>query len=214
MFKQIDYDNWDRKEIYVKFYGYLYCLTVQMDITEFVCKIKKKGFKFYPSICWCITKATNSDIDYRYSRVNGKVGYWDKLNAHYSLMRKNTSLFTHNVTEFTEDFETFHENFLVDKENAENCNGLYYYTEPQPDTVHISTMPGTAYTALSYSKPTTYTNYGAKDTAFIPFVTVGKYYESEGRIKVPVTVEFHHAVNDGYHADKFFKLLEETCRNF
>ena len=33
-------------------------------------------------------------------------------------------------------------------------------------------------------------------------------------MKMPVTVEFHHAVNDGWHAENFFRLLEECCRGF
>ena len=36
MFIPIDYENWDRKEIYDAFHGYMYCMTVELDITEFL----------------------------------------------------------------------------------------------------------------------------------------------------------------------------------
>lgn len=39
MFIPIDYEQWDRKEIYDAFHGYLYCMTVELDITEFLKKI-------------------------------------------------------------------------------------------------------------------------------------------------------------------------------
>ena len=55
MKKKIDYENWDRKEIYELFHGYLFYLTVEIDITEFLETIHKHQWKFYPSICYCIT---------------------------------------------------------------------------------------------------------------------------------------------------------------
>ena len=51
MKKKIDYENWDRKEIYELFHGYLFYLTVEIDITEFLETIHKHQWKFYPSIC-------------------------------------------------------------------------------------------------------------------------------------------------------------------
>lgn len=41
MFIPIDYENWDRKEIYDAFHGYMYCMTVELDITEFLEKSMK-----------------------------------------------------------------------------------------------------------------------------------------------------------------------------
>ena len=48
MFIPIDYEQWDRKEIYDAFHGYLYCMTVELDITEFLKKIHENHWKFYP----------------------------------------------------------------------------------------------------------------------------------------------------------------------
>ena len=43
---------------------------------------------------------------------------------------------------------------------------------------------------------------------------IGKYHEVNGQMKMPVTVEFHHAVNDGYHAEQFFQKFEACLQNF
>ena len=32
---------------------------------------------------------------------------------------------------------------------------------------------------------------------------IGKYHEEKRTDEMPVTVEFHHAVNDGWHAENF-----------
>ena len=67
MFIPIDYEQWDRKEIYDAFHGYLYCMTVELDITEFLKKIHENHWKFYPSMCYCIAKTVNGHQDYRYA---------------------------------------------------------------------------------------------------------------------------------------------------
>ncbi|MDD4125922.1 MAG: CatA-like O-acetyltransferase, partial [Eubacteriales bacterium] len=104
MFTFIDYENWNRKEIYEKFFGYTYSVTAEIDITDFREKTKSKGYKFYPSICWAIGKTVNSDADYRFARMNGKPGCYDKLKVHFNLLRNDGSnLFSHAVTPFTED---------------------------------------------------------------------------------------------------------------
>ncbi len=215
MFHLIDYESWDRAEIYEHFHGYLYCMTVEIDITEFLDAIHQNHRKFYPSICYCITRTVNSDVCYRYCRMYDKVGYWDQVNAHYTVMRTASNhLFTHQRTLYDPDFSTFYEDFLRDKALAEAGDSLYFDKSGAMDNVHISIMPNTVFSGLAYSKPDAFTGYGTANISYIPFVMVGKYHSVDGRVKMPVTVEFHHAVNDGYHAEQFFHLLEETCRNF
>lgn len=213
MFHKIDFDSWNRREIFEAFEGYLYCMTVELDVTEFLRTLQEQKKKFYPSICYCITKTVNENRYYRYARVQGQIGYWDRIQSHYTLLRNNTDhLFTHQRTLYDSDFSTYYNRFLRDKENAENGDSLYFDQSGAMDNVHISIMPNTVYTGLSYSKPASFTKYGTPNTSYVPFIMIGKYHEVNGRMKMPVTAEFHHAVNDGYHAEQFFQLLEQCCR--
>ena len=91
MFIPIDYEQWDRKEIYDAFHGYLYCMTVELDITEFLKKIHENHWKFYPSMCYCIAKTVNGHQDYRYAKINGQVGYFDQVNPHYTTTSPGTA---------------------------------------------------------------------------------------------------------------------------
>lgn len=90
MFHPIASENWDRQEIFTAFEGYLYCMTVELDVTEFLQTLHKKGRKFYPSICYCIAKTVNANRNFRFARVNNTIGYWDQVHAHYTVLRKNT----------------------------------------------------------------------------------------------------------------------------
>ncbi|NLN55556.1 MAG: hypothetical protein GX148_04550 [Clostridiales bacterium] len=213
MFNFIDYENWNRKEIYDKFLGYTFSVTTEIDITSFRQNTKAAGYKFYPSICWAIGKTVNSDRDFRFARINGKPGYYDKLDVHFNMLRNDGSnLFTHAITPFDEDFKSFYNRFQKDKADAEGCGKLYNYDKPRMDCVHVSVMTDIIHTALAMSKPAEFSAYNKPDTAFIPFIIVGKFYEKEGKTVLPVTAELHHCVNDGFHTQKLFKLLEQSCR--
>ena len=43
----------------------------------------------------------------------------------------------------------------------------------------------------------------------IPIFTIGKYYQEEERIIVPIAIQVHHAVCDGFHVCRFINELQE-----
>lgn len=215
MFHNIDYENWDRKEIYDSFDGYTYCLSVELDMTELYRYMKRSQRKFYPLICWVVTKTVNEDADYRFVKMDGEIGYFDSLNTSYTLRRKEKPhLFTHMVTEFDEDPDVYYKRFLKDKALAEAEDRLYYFAEMRPDSVDVSVTPDTSFRSLSLCIPASFYQKDPENMRYTPFTTVGRFYERDGRIILPAATNFHHAVNDGYHAEKYFKLLQKNLNYF
>lgn len=46
-------------------------------------------------------------------------------------------------------------------------------------------------------------------TTLAPVVTWGKYELQQGRLKMPLTMNIHHAVADGFHLSRFFTEVQE-----
>ena len=69
----------------------------------------------------------------------------------------------------------------------------------------FSTIPWASYTAIVQPVPT------PADSN--PRITWGKYFKTEGRLKIPVTVLANHALMDGYHISKFFQELQQRFDN-
>ena len=42
-----------------------------------------------------------------------------------------------------------------------------------------------------------------------PIFTIGKYYQEDGLIKIPLAMQVHHAVCDGFHICRFINELQE-----
>ncbi|MBP8894155.1 MAG: chloramphenicol acetyltransferase CAT, partial [Saprospiraceae bacterium] len=48
----------------------------------------------------------------------------------------------------------------------------------------------------------------------IPIFTMGKYFQQDNKILLPMSVQVHHAVCDGYHTSRFFNEVQELVSNF
>lgn len=204
----IDYDNWDRREIFERFCPCSYSITAEVDITRLIATIKAAGYKFYPTICYIISQVVNSRVDYRYAYIDGNVGYYDRVDPLYTLMRKNSTLFTHTVTEYVEDFHSFYKAFESDRTAAENGNTLYYGGREPDNVLCISITPTLSFKQLSFCYNMT------REGSLVPFVTIGKYYEQNGKIMLPLATEFRHEVNDGYHSSLFYELIQLAIDRF
>ena len=77
-----------------------------------------------------------------------------------------------------------------------------YFTGPLGnDVFQCSPMPWVTFTHISH------TNSGKKDNA-TPLFDWGKYYEKNGRIMLPISVQVHHSFVDGIHIGQFVNSLQ------
>jgi len=74
----INYQAWERREIYEMFKGTTMYTTVQLDITDFLDKVKQHNLRFYPVMVYCISKVINAFEEYKYGYDEDKnIGIWD-----------------------------------------------------------------------------------------------------------------------------------------
>lgn len=77
-----------------------------------------------------------------------------------------------------------------------------YFTGPLGnDVFQFSPMPWVTYTHISH------TNSGKKDNA-TPLFDWGKFYERDGKLLLPFSVQAHHSFVDGLHIGKLVEKLQ------
>ncbi len=84
--------------------------------------------------------------------------------------------------------------------------GAYFTGRPGNDFFMCSPMPWITYTHISH------TNSGKKDNA-TPLFDWGKYYEREGRVYMPISVQVHHSFVDGIHIGRFADVLQNNLNS-
>ena len=95
---------------------------------------------------------------------------------------------------------TFHGNFLKDRERYKDLRGFDFTGVPQ-NIFNVSCLPWLKYKSFDI-------HVFDEGKYLAPVVTWGKYEERNGRLTIPLSVNIHHAVCDGFHLCRFFNELQ------
>lgn len=148
MFQKKDMDTWDRTEIFRHFIDELRCvmsMTVELDVTDFVKAIGKRGCSFYPAMLWVVSAAVNQREELRMGyNAQGEAGVWEAVSPYYAHFHKEDERFVKLVTVYSPCFETFYRRFCEDKRRFAAYRG-FEQTEIPPNTFDVSCLPWTHY---------------------------------------------------------------------
>ena len=206
-FKIIDMDNWSRKETFDHFSTVAkstYSLTVKVDVTSLVEKIKKDNLRFYPIFTWIITKALNQFEQFKMGYdAEGRLGYYSYINPMYSVMDKDKNVVS-LCTEFEEKVSAFYKKMTDDLENFEKDGKE---TAFYPNFYIVSTLPWLHYESFTVLNE-------SEQHFLFPMVTWGKYVQENGKYMIPLALQVSHAVADGYHCAQFYEAVEQLIKEF
>lgn len=208
-FIKIDFENYNRKKHFNHYFNNIPCtfsLCKELDITHFLNSIKNRNLKFYPSIIFSLSVITNKHTEFRISIKDNELGYFDYVNPSYTIFNKEKETFFELWTEYNEDFNIFYENYKKDMEDYKNFEG--FFTKDFIDNVfNISSIPWTEFSGFNLNLKKGY-------EYLLPIFTIGKYYEKDNKIVLPISVQVNHAVCDGYHVARFLNELQEFINKF
>lgn len=209
-FNIIDIDTWDRKEYFNHFIKKVVCTystVVNIDITKFLSDIKLKSLKFYPTFIYVITQAVNSISNFKMSlNDKGILGYWDQISPSYTIFHEDDKTFSAIYTEYNLNFEEFYKNCIKDISYYSNKKGLFPKGEIT-NSFPVSCLPWVSFTNFNI-------NVFDQGKFLSPIITWGKYFEQNQKVLLPIALQIHHAVADGYHVGKFFSEVQDYTNNF
>ncbi len=75
------------------------------------------------------------------------------------------------------------------------------------NTFPISCIPWVSFTGFNL-------NIQDDGTYLTPIFTFGKYFEQNNKTFIPISIQVHHAVCDGYHTSRFINEVQELASDF
>lgn len=211
MFQRIDMAAWPRKEYFQHYYHSIPCsysMTTNIDITSLKRTLTEAKSSFVPAMIYLLAAEVNRHEEFRTSMdEEGCVGVFDVMHPSYAVFHKETETFSCLWTQFDSDYRTFLQNYDHDIQQYGAMPGI----APKPDMPNnvfdISNIPWTSFSGFNLNLPK-----GA--SYLLPIFTLGKYFRQGDRLLLPVSVQVHHAVCDGFHLCRFLNELQEQANRF
>ncbi|HEF1869946.1 TPA: type A chloramphenicol O-acetyltransferase, partial [Bacillus cereus] len=200
-FHVIDREDWNREQ-HFEHYLKLKCtfsMTVNVDITMLLGEVYQKGIKFYPVFIYLISRVVNNHKKFRTCfNDEGVVGYWEEMIPSYTIFHKDDKSFSSIWTDYSSDFRTFYNNYEDDMRCYASVHGLFTKENIPPNVFPISSIPWTSFTGFNL-------NINNDENFLLPIITCGKYFNDGNKVMLPVSLQVHHSVCDGYDASQFIE---------
>ncbi len=200
----INIESWNRKE-HFEFFSRMaspyFGITTEVDCTIAYDNAKENGNSFFAHYLHKSMIAVNSVEELRLRIVDNKVALFEKINVGATVGRADGT-FGFIFVNFSDDFETFNKELQNEIQTVLNSTGLRLNDDDiKKDLIRHSTIPWTSFTGLLH--PTNFDR-----TESVPKITFGKFSIREGKKYLPVSIEAHHGLVDGFHLAKYLSEFQ------
>jgi Chloramphenicol O-acetyltransferase len=203
----IDLEKWSRKD-HFNFFRQLdyphFNVCGNVDITAFYKYIKDNGLPFFISVLYASTKTANSIKEFRYRIREDKVIEHDIVSPSFTVMTEG-EVFSFCTAQYTDSYMEFKANSLLEIDKIKNS--VRIKDEPgRDDLLYITSIPWISFTNITHPIQ-------MNPVDSIPRISWGKFFEEGGKIKLPLSVQAHHALVDGIHVGRFFNTMQDILDN-
>ncbi len=199
-FTVIDINSWERREHFEHYLSSVPCtysMTVRLDITN----LRKQDLRLYPTMLYLLTKTVNQFDQFRMAfNSSGQLVLYSRMEPCYTVFHKDTETFSNLWTLYSDDYTVFLRRYEEDLQTFGNEKAFLAKPGVPENSFTVSALPWTTFE--SFHLNTTDFRY------LIPIFTIGKYFQQGDRIYLPLAVQVHHSVCDGFHVCRFVNKLQ------
>jgi len=201
--RTIDMQTWPRREHFKVFNAFdhpHFNMCANIDLTTFYPVVKQRGVSFTVAIVYVLSRVSNAIPEFRYRIRAGKVIEHEIVHPSTTIL-VDEDLFTFCTIDYIEDFSEFAvraaERIAYVKEHPSLKD------EPgQDDLLFMTALPWVSFTSFMHPM-----NLQPADS--VPRFAWGKFFEEGEFLKMPLSVQGHHALMDGIHMARFYADVQD-----
>jgi chloramphenicol O-acetyltransferase type A len=200
--RTIDMRTWPRREHFELFSAFdhpHFNMCTNIDLTMFYPFIKRRDISFTVAIVYALSRAANAIPEFRYRMRPGVVVEHEIVHPSTTILA-NEDLFSFCTMDYFEEFSLFApkaaERIACAKEQAT------LEDEPErDDLLFMTAIPWVSFTSFMHPMQ-------LHPADSIPRFAWGKLFEDGNYLKMPLSVQGHHALMDGIHMGKFYAEVQ------
>lgn len=203
--KILDIENWNRKDQFFFFKNYdnpFFNICADLDVTALVQFVKDQRLSFFSASLFLSLKAANEIQQFRYRIREQKVIIHDIVHAGSTVLNGDKETFSFCYFDYFPDFNQFDSHVSQKLKDNQANGGKLDPQDFRDDLIHYSVIPWIAFTSVSHPR-----KFHQADS--IPKIVFGKYHNVGDQMKMPISVQAHHALMDGIHVARFLDLFQD-----
>jgi chloramphenicol O-acetyltransferase type A len=200
--REIDLETWPRRAHFKLFSGFdhpHFNMCANVDLTTFYPVLKQRGVSFTVAITYLLSRASNAIPEFRYRIRAGKVVEHEIVHPSVTILA-DEDLFSFCTFDYVEDFSGFAvraaERIAYVKEHPT------LRSEPgQDNLLFMTALPWVSFTSFAHPMQ-------LHPADSVPRFAWGKFFEEGKFLKMPLSVQGHHALMDGIHMARFYAEVQ------
>lgn len=181
-----------------------FAITIEVDATALDTRLRATGRKTYPAHIWALASVVNKHDEFRMTLDSqGNPATWDVVDPSFTVFNAQRETFANVWAPYDDDFEVFQAQLTTLLAQHRTATTPFPQGFPPPSNLFdISSLPWASFTGFTLHVENGWEH-------FSPVFTLGKYTEKDGRLLMPVALQIHHAIADGFHACRLLEDLQE-----
>ncbi|HEX8504695.1 MAG TPA: chloramphenicol acetyltransferase [Hymenobacter sp.] len=201
----LDLASWNRREHFAFFSAFeepFFGLVATVDGTRALAEAQRLGVPFFLYYLHAALRAVNQVEAFRYRIEGGQVYCYDRIHASATIGRPDNT-FGFSFIEHHDELADFLPTAKAEIAAVQASEGLRLSEQTsRPDVIHFSALPWVRFTGLSHAR-----SFRHPDSC--PKISVGQLYTEGAATLLPVSVNVHHGLADGYHVGQFLAAFQE-----
>lgn len=182
-----------------------FAITANVDITNLLGDVRSNKLPFMPTVAWAVAKSANEIPQFRQRIREDEIWEHDSVHPSFAVDTEGTDVFSFCEVKYLPDYQAFIKD-AVAKIEMRKTNPSFEDEEGRDDYLFLSSIPWVSFTSIQHAM-----RFHPHDS--IPRITWGKYFSEGEVVKMPLSVQVHHALVDGRHVGQFFEKFENVCND-
>ena len=200
----IQLETWQRRDHFLSYRGsdfpYIF-ITADLDVTRFHAFARRSSLSFYLAMVHAANAVANRIENFRYRIADGQPVIVDAIRPAFTHLQSGSEMFIIVEAEPDESIVEFCRRARLQAEQPLAGHGLAAI-KGRLDVIIYSSLPWVRYTQLM--RPVV--RIGHDST---PKISWGRFERQGNRLVMPLSLQVHHGLMDGYHLGLYYERLQQ-----
>ncbi|MEA1902319.1 MAG: chloramphenicol acetyltransferase [Actinomycetota bacterium] len=204
--REVDPETWPRKQQFETFRDFQFPhfnICADVDLTSFRPAIADAGMSFTAAFVYLIARSANEVPEFRLRIRGGAVVEHDRVHPSATIL-VDDDRFSFCTLDYNDDFSVF-ATHVAERIAEVKKNPTVAVVNERDDLLYMTAIPWVTFTSFSHPMP-------SLTADSVPRFTWQVHQEGDS-IKMPLSVQAHHALMDGFHVGRYFDTIASYLRH-